>query len=186
MGYSAGIGLMNIWIDDLVPCLKDNETGDLKETFVYRIQSKSFLKHFRENNGWYINWDELPAGVEVYALALQEDANAVQGLIGIVNDQEAKAAYLHWGCTAPWNNKHDYGTQRYSGVGGHLFAIGAEKSMEWGYNGAMYAFAANEELLRHYIDKFGAVYIGIIRNYHFGIPEAQAQKIREVYRFEWI
>ena len=136
MGYSADVGLMNIWIDDLVPYLKDNENGELKETFVYRIQSKSFLKHFREDNGWYINWDEIPAGVEVYALALQEDANAIQGLIGIVNDQEAKAAYLHWGCTAPWNNKHDHGTQRYSGIGGHLFAIGAEKSMEWGYNGA--------------------------------------------------
>ena len=51
--------------------------------------------------------------------------------------------------------------------------------------GLCIAFAANEELLHHYIKTFGAVYIGIIREYHFGIPESQAQKIREVYRFEW-
>lgn len=30
-------GCINIWIDDIVPCLKDNETGLLKETVVFNL-----------------------------------------------------------------------------------------------------------------------------------------------------
>ena len=175
---------INIWVDEVVPCLRDTKTGDLKDTVVFRIRSRSYLKKFRENNGWYINWNEVPANVEVYALALQEN-NEIQGLIGIRNDAEAQAAFLHWGCTAPWNNKHDFGEQRYSGVGGHLFAIGADKSIEWGYGGAMYAYAANEELLAHYVDHFGAMYIGTLSNDHLLIDETHAKQILEVYNYEW-
>mgnify|MGYP006990162738 CR=1 FL=1 len=32
--------------------------------------------------------------------------------------------------------------QKYVGVGGHLFAIAADKSIEWGYEGAIHGFAA--------------------------------------------
>ena len=46
---------------------------------------------------------------------------------------------------APHNNKHEFGSQKYVGVGGHLFAIAADKSIEWGYEGAIHGFAANEE-----------------------------------------
>ena len=39
--------------------------------------------------------------------------------------------YLAWASSAPWNVKqHSGGTQRYSGVGGHLFAVAAEKTLE--------------------------------------------------------
>ena len=39
-------GCLDIWIDGIVPCLKDTETGELKETFVFRIESRSYLKKF--------------------------------------------------------------------------------------------------------------------------------------------
>lgn len=29
---NALIGCVDIWIDDVVPCLKDNESGELRET----------------------------------------------------------------------------------------------------------------------------------------------------------
>lgn len=29
--------VLNVWIDDLTPCLKDNETGDFVQTEVIRI-----------------------------------------------------------------------------------------------------------------------------------------------------
>lgn len=29
-------GCIDIWVDEIVPCLKDNETGEIKETVVLR------------------------------------------------------------------------------------------------------------------------------------------------------
>ncbi len=93
-------GCIDIWVDELVPCLKDTTTGELKNTVVFRIESRSYLKKFREDNGWHINWKDIPKDVEVYALALL-DTNEIQGLIGIRNDYDSRAVYMHWACTAP-------------------------------------------------------------------------------------
>ena len=177
-------GCIDIWIDEIVPCLKDTKTGDIKETVVFKIESRTYLKKFQKNNGWHINWNEIPKNVEVYALALKDD-NTIQGLVGIRNDKDSNAVYLHWACTAPHNNKHEYGVQKYIGVGGHLFAIAADKSIEWGYEGAIHGFAANEILLNHYIDVFHAEYLGMLHQYQFFIDEEQAKALLEVYHYEW-
>ena len=178
------IGCLDIWIDTIVPCLKDTETGEIKDTVVFKIQSRSYLKGFKKNGGWHINWSEIPNDVEVYALALQEN-NEIQGLVGIKNDKDSRAAYIHWACTAPHNNKHDFGKQKYEGVGGHLFAIAAEKSIEWGYGGAIHGFAANRELMEHYIKVFGAEHLGMLHAYQILIEEEAAKKLLEVYNYEW-
>lgn len=177
-------GCLDIWIDEIVPCLKDTETGALKDTVVFKIESRSYLKKFKKSNGWHINWNEVPRDVEVYALALL-DSNEIQGLVGLRNDRDADAVYLHWACTAPHNNKHDFGQQKYEGVGGHLFAIAVDKSLQWGHGGAVFGFAANEELLRHYLKMFQGLYLGVLHQYHFWIPEEQAKKLLEVYNYEW-
>ena len=177
-------GCINIWIDEIVPYLKDTETGEIKETVVFKIQSRAYLKKFQKSNGWHINWNELPRNVDVYALALKED-NSIQGLVGLKNDKDSNAAYIHWACTAPHNNKHEYNKQKYIGVGGHLFAIAADKSIEWGYEGAIHGFAANEELLQHYINVFHAEYLGMLHQYQFFIDEEQAKNLLEVYHYEW-
>ena len=83
-------GCLDIWIDEIVPCLKETATGDLKETVVFKIQSRSYLKDFNTKNGWRINWSKIPKDVEVYALAIR-GSNAIQGLIGVKNDPNAKA-----------------------------------------------------------------------------------------------
>lgn len=95
------------------------------------------------------------------------------------------AVYLHWACTAPQNNKHDFGKQKYTGVGGHLFAIAADKSIQWGYAGAMHGFAANKELLEHYIKTFNAEFLGMLHDYQFFVNEIEAKKLLEVYNYEW-
>lgn len=177
-------GCLDIWIDEIVPCLKDTETGEIKDTVVFKIQSRSYLKEFKRKDGWHINWNEVPRDVEVYALALREN-NEIQGLVGVKNDKDSCAAFIHWACTAPRNNKHEFGTQKYEGVGGHLFAIAAEKSMEWGYGGAIHGNAANRELEEHYIKMFGAQHLGMLHDYQIFIDEESAQKIREVYNYEW-
>ncbi|MBR6125022.1 hypothetical protein IKQ19_15755, partial [Candidatus Saccharibacteria bacterium] len=134
MNNLVNIGCVGIWLDEIVPCLEDSITGEIKETVVFKIESRSFLKKFTKKNGWEINWIEMPQDTEVYALALKEN-NEIQGLVGVKNMPDSKAVYLHWACCAPQNNKHAFGTQKYKGVGGHLFAIAIDKSIQWGYDG---------------------------------------------------
>lgn len=177
-------GCIDIWIDEIVPCLKDTNTGSIHETVVFKIQSRAYLKKFKKSNGWHINWNEVPRDVEVYALALKED-NSIQGLIAIRKDEDSHAVYMHWACAAPHNNIHDFGKQKYIGVGGHLFAIAVDKSIEWGYEGVVHGFAANEQLLNHYIDVFHADYLGMLHQYQFYIDEDPAKKLLEVYNYEW-
>ena len=97
MKNSVNAGSVGIWLDEIVPCLKDTETGEIKETVVFGIESRSFLKKFNEKNGWGINWIKIPKEVDVFALALKEN-NEIQGLVGVRNDVDVKAAYLHWAC----------------------------------------------------------------------------------------
>ena len=136
----------------------------------------------------YINYDFINArnAQEVIkCLQSNKDDNTIQGLVGIRNDKDSHAVYLHWACTAPHNNIHEYGSQKYIGVGSHLFAIAADKSIEWGYEGAIHGFAANEDLLKHYMNVFHAEYLGMLHQYQFFIDEEQAKKLLEVYHYEW-
>ena len=176
---------VNVWVDEIVPCLKDTETNEICETVVFRIETKSYLDKFNEKNGWYINWSVLPGDVEVYALALKEDINEIQGLIGVKKDSVSHAAFISWACSAPQNNKLLFGQQKYVGVGGHLFAIACEKSSEWGFEGAVHGFAANEYLLKHYVTVLHAEPVCMLHQYQFFIDEISAQKLREVYHYEW-
>ena len=177
-------GCVDIWLDEIVPCLKDSETGEIKETVVFKIESRSFLRKFKEKDGWGINWIDVPKEVEVYALALKEN-NEIQGLVGVRNDVEARASYLHWACTAPHNNKKLVEKPKYNGVGGHLFAVAVDKSMQWGYEGTVHGFALNKKLLNHYIEVLGAVYLGALHPYQFFLDGEASQKLLEVYTYEW-
>jgi len=134
---NGGVG---IWLDEIVPCLKDTETGEIKE---------------------------------------------IQGLVGVKNDKNSIAAYIHWACTAPHNNKLLNGTQKYIGVGGHLFAIAADKSIQWGYEGAIHGFALNKKLLKHYIKVLGAIFLGALHEYQFFVNEKAAKQLLETYTYEW-
>ena len=87
-------GCVDIWLDEIVPCLKDLETGLIEETFVFKIESRSILKKYNSHNGWEIDWINIPSNIEIFALALKRN-NEVQGLrrklfiyIGLVLRQE--------------------------------------------------------------------------------------------------
>ena len=66
-----------------------------------------------------------------------------------------------------------------------MFAIAANKSVEYGFAGYMYGFAANKELLNHYVDTFQAEVIGVLHPYQFAIDGETARSIMEVYDYEW-
>lgn len=64
-------------------------------------------------------------------------------------------------------------------------AIAAQKSIDFGFDGYMYGFAANQDLLDHYIKAFDGEFIGMLHPYQFAISEESSIKIREVYDYEW-
>lgn len=173
-------------IDELVPCLKEIETGDIVETEVVRLKRKSFLSKFNSKTGWYVNWSEFEPSVEVYALVLKGTFD-IQGLIALENHEGDGAIHIAWACTSPDNNIWQYGKQKYKGVGGHLFAIAGHKSIEAGYEGVVYAEAMDEDLLCYYIREFHAEEFpyGYPRHpYRFVMNELAMHDILEVYTYD--
>lgn len=88
-------------------------------------------------------------------------------------------------CTAPSNNKALCDNPKYSGVGGHLFAIAADKSMEYGFEGVVVGYAANAELVDHYCKVFKAEHIAMLHPFQIAIYEEESAELRGVYDYEW-
>lgn len=176
--------MINVVIDELSPCLIDAKTGDLVATEAMQITDKAFLTDYNKENGWYADWEQLLANNEIYALITKE-TKGIQGMVALREDKLSEAIYITWMCSSPENDRHTADQVKYIGVGGHLFAIAVQKSIKYGFGGVVHGFAANEQLLTHYIDAFGGKYIGILHPFHFCIDEADAGKIAEVYDYEW-
>ena len=171
-------------IDELTPCLKDNLTGEIVNTEVIPIKRRSLLSKFTKRNGWYANWEDLAGKSEIYALVVA-GSFSIQGLLAIHDDINSKTAFIDWAVASPENNPQIMPVKKYNGVGGHLIAIAAEKSIQYGYDGAISGFAANEELMNHYIKEYGAEYLGYLHPYQIFIDEEHGRQIREVYTYEW-
>ena len=176
--------MIHVMIDEFTPCLKDAKTGELVQTEVVRIKRRSFLKKYNKKNGWYTDWEKLAEENEIYAVVIEGTVD-IQGLVAIAPHKDMRSMYISWMCTAPQNNKFMTKSIKYYGVGGHLFAIVADKSMQWGYEGALHGFAASEELLRHYVEMFHAEHLGMLHQYQFFVDEAHAKELLEVYHYEW-
>lgn len=176
--------MISVYIDEITPCLKNSFSGEIVETEVIRIRRKSFLAKFNKKNGWYVNWSTLLNNNAVYALVLKGTVD-IQGLVALSPDSDAKAIYISWMCVSPENNKQITDNSKFIGVGAHLFAIAAKISIDLGYDGLMYGFAANKKLLQHYVSVFNAEELCIFHPYHFAIDEKTAKQLLEVYNFEW-
>ena len=171
-------------IDELTSCLKDSITGENLETEVIELKRKSLLSKFNSRNGWYVNWGGFPDGVRIFALVLKGTFD-IQGLIAIEPDYEASAVHIVWACTAPQNNIWRYGIQKYIGVGGHLFALAIQRSLECGFGGHIYGYAKNEAAKDRFINNHGAVYIGVLHPFHIEISGIAARKIWREYNYDF-
>jgi hypothetical protein len=170
----------------MTPCLKDARTGEYVQTEVIRIKRNSFLEKYNKNNGWYVNWAVLVDDSEVYALVLKGTLD-IQGLVAITPNYEYKSVFIDWMCVAPENNKLINKDKDYIGIGGHLFAIAAQKSVEYGFEGHMYGCAVNRKVLQHYVNELNAEMLTAYSHpYHFAISERNAKLIIEAYDYEWI
>ena len=177
-------GIINIEFDEFVPCLKDAETGEIFQTEVRELTKSEYLR-FKEADGWNIDWSDIPDGEQVLGVYLKNDTEP-QGLIAIRKDKGG--VYLSYASTAPINNKLlNNGKQKFIGVGGHLFAAAIEESVKAGNEtGCIYGYAANQEVLNHYIENFGAVHLPITHEYQFIIDGEAAEQILSKYNFERI
>lgn len=174
-------GNLDMVVDEFVPCLKDAKTGEILPTVVEHIDTKA-LKGYNKSNGWCVNWQQLSRqGYDVQAVKLK-GSEEIEGLIALKSDDTAKAIYVDWIVSAPHNNPA-HGNKKYIGVGGHLFAIAAEEALQK-FNGNMYAFAANKELVNYYTKELFAEYIGILHDFHIVWDAEGCKNLLEAYNYE--
>ena len=176
--------MLCVEIDSLTPCLVDVSTGDIVETEVLRVRRKSFLSKFNIKTGWVVDWANLADENEIYALVIKGTAD-IQGLIALKPENELGYLFLTWAVAAPQNNKLLVQEKKYNGVGGHLFAIAASKSFEYGFNGSMMGFAVSKKLVEHYCNTLGAFHLGILHDYQIAFNTEASKRLMEVYTYEW-
>lgn len=173
---SVGI---SIEVDKFTPCLVEKETGKIINT-KYSVADRLELKDLQKQ-GWKFDWtsNSLYKSV-VYKLSLEND-NLIQGLIAVTDFPQDKALYVNIAESAP----HNLGqTKQYEGVGGHLFAIAANESVNKGYGGFLFLDAKNIELVQYYHDKFGATLVGMPHPYRMFIDENNARNLLEIYELK--
>lgn len=177
--------MLMIELDGFTQCLKDCLTGEIVETEAVRIKRSSFLSHYNVQTGWYINWNELlHDNQEVYALVIKGTVD-IQGMVAVSPRKDYNSLYVAWAVAAPQNNKKIVDVKKYDGVGGHLLAIAAQRSMDYGFGGAMFGYAANKDLVQHYCDTLGAQYVGILHPFHVVFPPETSRQLLEVYSYDW-
>ena len=49
----------------------------------------------------------------------------------------------------------------------------------------MYGFAANQNLLQHYVEVFNGEIIAMLHPYQFAIDDENAKRIMEMYDYDW-
>lgn len=116
-------------------------------------------------------------GDDIYKLTVAGE-DEIQGLIALRYEERSQAVYAHIAESAPQNRGKD---KKYKGVGGHLFAIAAQKSIERGYGGFVFLDAKNQELVQHYEEALGAVLVGMPHPYRMIIDEEAAAMLLKKY-----
>jgi len=132
---------VDIQIDRLTDCLVDRETGNVVGT-KYVERTTTITK--KECRGWKFDWSTTQKnGYTVYELFVEGD-DTVQGRISLtIVGGVAEVDIVE---SAPHNYGH---TGKYEGIGGHLFAIACQISMEAGCDGFV-AFTAKTNLVDYY------------------------------------
>lgn len=139
---------VDIQIDKLTDCLIERETGNIVDTeymeCITAIKKKDFA-------GWKFDWSTTQKnGYTVYELFVEDD-DTVQGRISLKID--GGVADIDIVESAPHNYGHN---GKYIGVGGHLFAIACQISLEAGCDGVV-AFTSKSDLVEYYKKELKAV-----------------------------
>ena len=124
--------------------------------------------------GWNFDWSKpFDSGETVVKLTL-ENSQDTQGLIAFRDMPSDRAVVVDLMESAPSNVGS---SGKYSGVGGHLFAIAAQESVKKGYGGFVY-FTAKGNLIGHYVKELGAT---PVKGATMQISEQAAQRLIKRY-----
>ena len=165
---------MEVLIDQFSPCLMDTDSGALVDT----VFSKISPKEFHNLHGWAFDWtDSALRQDEIYKLSVV-GSTSIEGLVAIQYLTRDRAVYVRLAESAPHNRGP---AKRYLGVGGHLFAIAARKSVEAGFGGFFFMDAKNLELVHHYQEALGAVWLGMPHEYRMLVEEDAAARLLDIY-----
>ncbi|MCL2020509.1 MAG: hypothetical protein FWG70_12260 [Oscillospiraceae bacterium] len=169
---------LDLLIDKLTPCLEEVGTGKILQT-TFSVAETAEITGLKKK-GWHFDWaDEGLRNCNVYKLQIKDD-DVIQGLVAA--EVVRGAVYIQLGESAPHNQQP---SKKYEGVGGHLFAIAVKLSMAMGFGGYVYFEAKNEDLVKHYSEKFGATMVpSRIHVYRMEIFEDEAQELIEKYTLE--
>jgi len=145
---------INILIDSFTNCLVLNETGEECNT-EYRLKAKTITTQEAldlNSKGWKFDWS-IPhsKGYEIYELFLDND-DEVQGMIALKHIRDQFYTHVDIVESAPFN-VGSFG--KYTGVGGHLFAIACKLSWDSGNEGYV-QFTAKTDLVDHYAQMLNA------------------------------
>lgn len=150
---------INIEIDSLTNCLVLNKTGEEFDTEYKELRKTIGPKEAKDlqTRGWLFDWS-LPykkPGMQVYGLYIA-GSDELQGLIALQHDRANFYTHVEIMESAPQNRVE----KKYSGVGGHLFALACKLSFDAGNDGYI-EFLAKTNLVKYYHDMFGAKSIGL-------------------------
>lgn len=132
---------IDIQIDELTDCLFDS-TNNINVDTYYKKHDSTISK--REYKNWKFDWSiPLKNGYDIYELFVKGNDKvqgriAVKAIGGVVDVEIVESA--------PHNFGH---LGRYKGVGGHLFAIACQISVDVGFEGFV-AFTAKSNLVEYY------------------------------------
>lgn len=135
--------------------LTDRKSGKEVQTKV-SIAKYADVKNLQKL-GWNFDWKKpIIEGYEVYKITIFGNDKEIQGLIALKADEDIDAVYVQICESAP----HNIGRQgKYEGIGSHLFAVAAKRSIESGFEGYVY-FDAKTELIEYYRKIVNAIQIG--------------------------
>ena len=141
---------VDIQIDKLTDCLVERESGNIVDT-EYTERTTAIKK--KDFAGWKFDWSKTQKnGYTIYELFVEDD-DTVQGRVSLKID--GGVADIDIVESAPHNYGHN---GKYIGVGGHLFAISCQISLEAGCDGVV-AFTSKTDLVEYYKKELKAVEI---------------------------
>ena len=149
---------IKIIIDEITPCLKDNQSNTYVDTdyeIIDHISSSTAL-HMRKYEKWEFDWSDPDLDdCSIYALFVK-GTKQTQGLIACreYKNQKQTKGYIEV-ALAEANPKNVGKDGKYKGVGAHLFSIASRLSLDLGYDGYV-TFISKTNLVQHYIDELHA------------------------------
>lgn len=149
---------INIIIDEITPCLKDNKNNTYVDTNYEIIKpiSKVTARQMQKYEGWQFDWsDRELANCIIYALYV-ENSKSTQGLIACkeYKNRGNVKGYIEV-VLAEANPKNVGENGIYKGVGAHLFALASKLSFDLGYEGYV-MFMSKTDLVQHYSETLHA------------------------------